>query len=299
MTTSSPPVPNFFIIGAPKCGTTSLARYLAQHPDVFMSPVKEPCFFAPEVLQFDPLRDPRDTGVVVEWDAYLDLFAGAQHEKAIGEASVAYLASPVAARAIRERIPDARLIAMLRDPADRLFSHYTAALASGATRGNFASWLSHELDVEATRQPRGGPVWAGRYAMHLKRYLEIFPREQIRMYLYEDYSRDASAVVADIFEFLGVDPSVRVDVSQRHNVTTVPRWPRLTRAVRPVMRAVRAVAPGAAGSARRWSRSPIRTVPTPEERALAIAQYADDVFELMPLIGQEPVLRWVTPDPPG
>ena len=140
--------PTFFLVGAPKAGTTSFAAYLAQHPDVFVSPIKEPCLFAPEVIEIDaaarasherdrePLRAyldaavlaPRDRGIVLEWTDYLKLFKGARAERAIGEASVAYLGSVDAPRRIHERVPDARILMILRDPADRLRSHYAAAL---------------------------------------------------------------------------------------------------------------------------------------------------------------------------
>jgi hypothetical protein len=287
MTTSSTPVPNFFVIGAPKCGTTSLARYLAQHPDVYMSPVKEPCFFAPEVLHFDPLRDPREGGVVLEWPKYLELFAGVRRERAIGEASVAYLASPAAAREIRRRLPDARLIAVLRDPADRLFSHYAAARASGAASPGFSDWMTRELEIEASRTPRGGPAWAGRYGLHLDRWLSAFPRSQVRTYLYEDYVADPHALLADVFRFIGVDNAIRVDLSRRHNVTTIPRWPRMARFARPVTQALRALAPELAGRARDWSRTPVALAPTQEERARAIALYADDIARLARIIGRD------------
>ena len=119
--------PNVFVVGAPKPGTTSLYQYLRQHLAVYMTPIKEPCFFAPEVVDFTPvsramyernraavgayLDGPLDhdtTGIVLEWIDYLKLFKNVKDETAIGEVSGNYFASATAAAAIRERIPDAR-----------------------------------------------------------------------------------------------------------------------------------------------------------------------------------------------
>ena len=138
--------PNFFIVGAPKAGTTSLYHYLDQHPDIYMSPIKEPCHFCYEVRpeNFEPslreraiqlekdvleyLHGPMDRkrsgGIVTEWEDYLRLFTAATTQRVVGEASVNYLLSKSAAGAIAGRLPHARIIMVLRSPADRAFSQY-------------------------------------------------------------------------------------------------------------------------------------------------------------------------------
>ena len=105
-------LPNFFIVGAAKSGTTSLYHYLGQHPQVFMSPVKEPNFFSHGMSRRCPGAP--DEVVISDCGEYRDLFAGVQNECAIGEASTSYLPNPDAALRIRERVPGARIIAMLR-----------------------------------------------------------------------------------------------------------------------------------------------------------------------------------------
>ncbi|MEP0825293.1 MAG: sulfotransferase, partial [Nitrososphaera sp.] len=108
--------PNFFIVGAQKCGTTSMYYYLKDVPGVFMCPVKEPNHFAPnvrETVAIDVIRDKRE---------YLDLFRKADGNIAIGEASVFYLWDPDAPRLIRQTVPNAKIIIMLRDPIERAFS---------------------------------------------------------------------------------------------------------------------------------------------------------------------------------
>ncbi len=164
-----PTLPNFFIAGAAKAGTTSLYHYLDQHPDIYMSPMKEPSFFSEEVRpeNFEPafreqatreeeeshryIQGPMDhkrfSGIVRRWDDYIRLFAKAGTQSARGEGSVTYLWSPTAARAIASRIPDARIILILRDPADRAFSQYlhnvTGTLSRLSFRDHVEASLSH------------------------------------------------------------------------------------------------------------------------------------------------------------
>jgi hypothetical protein len=282
-------LPNFFIVGASKSGTTSLARYLSQHPAVYMSRLKEPCFFAPEVLQWDRT-------IVVEWEAYLKLFEDAHEETAIGEASTAYLPSRNAPGAIRDRIPGARILMLLRDPAERLYSHYTAALAAGRTPPGFQEWLDRQLAVEAATQPRFGPVEIGRYAQHLGRYLEAFPASRLHVLLYDDFERDPARAVAGAFQFLGVDPNVAIDVRVRHNATLVARWPSLHRYAGPIRSAIRRVSPETLNRLRRWTRRPARSRPAPAERARMLEIYAADIRELQALIHRD-LTRWLTPAP--
>src|SRR5437867_5801651 len=155
-----PAMPNFFVVGAPKSGTTALWRFLDQHPSIYMSPIKEPNFFAPEVAKAtraaghilvagdvdrrphlsNALREKRARSVVSEWTDYLDLFRDVRRETAVGEASVAYLASTQAPAAICRRACDAKIVMILRDPADRLFSYYIASRASGTAAESFSEW---------------------------------------------------------------------------------------------------------------------------------------------------------------
>src|SRR5260370_31910017 len=161
-------VAKFFIVGARKAGTTLLYWYLDQHPQVYMSPIKEPNFFAAEIRQenFDselrcgiardsrglreflagPMREKRPNGIVVDWEDYLHLFANAGNESALGEASVCYLWSPTAPERIAGTIPEAKIIAMLRDPAERAFSQYLQGLGSSAIRCSFRECVQRNLN---------------------------------------------------------------------------------------------------------------------------------------------------------
>jgi hypothetical protein len=208
-------MPNFFIIGAMKSGTTALYYYLEQHPQVFMSPIKEPNFFSSRGQE-------NATDAVTDIGTYRDLFRGVSDEKAIGEASHSYLYEPRAAAEIRRQIPDAKLIAILRNPVDRAYSHFLHMVRSGKEpHDDFAQALREDGDDKArTFQDYVG---RGLYYGQLKEYFGTFPRKQVRVFLYEDLSSMPVRTVQDAFRFLGVDSSFPPDVSLPRNVSGYPK----------------------------------------------------------------------------
>lgn len=217
-------LPTFLVIGAAKCGTTALHAYLAAHPQVFMTTPKEPMFFdcegktLPPGYYFNP--------VCTTLEDYQALFAGATPDRsARGEASTVYLYSPEAPGRIRRHVPDAKLVAILRDPAERAYSHYLYFRQHGREpRKTFAAALADE--PERLRQGvYSGFCYRARgfYAAQLERYRAVFPPEQLRVHLYEDFCSDRAGVVRDILRFIGVDDTLLPDLSRVHNVTAVPR----------------------------------------------------------------------------
>jgi hypothetical protein len=220
-------MPNFLIIGAGGAGTAAMHHILKQHPQIYMSPVKEPRFFA---FEGDPLRfsgpgdDRLRRQIVTTLEGYLKLFEATADEIAIGEASPAYLAlSEVASQRIQHYAPRARLIAILRQPADRAYSAYLNWVAIGNEPLSFPEALAAEQE---RRQKNWAYYWQyrgrGFYASLLRPYLERFPRKQLRFYLYEDWNAKPREVLQDIFRFLQVDDTVTPDVTRR-NVTRLPR----------------------------------------------------------------------------
>jgi hypothetical protein len=221
-------LPNFLIIGAAKSGTTSLYYYLKQHPQIYMSPVKEPSFFAFEGTKpefYGPWKRWASHNAVTDIDSYRALFRGVADEMAIGEASPIYLVHPRAPERIKHYIPDAKLIGILRNPVDRAYSaHLMRVLYTGES-----------LDfLQVVRQRRGirGPQWpkqpiidVGFYYAHLKRYFDMFDRAQIRVYLHEALRTVPLSVLQDIARFLGVDDSFVPDLSVQHMAGGVPRSP--------------------------------------------------------------------------
>jgi hypothetical protein len=191
--------PNFFIVGAPKAGTTSLYYYLDQHPDIYMSPIKEPCFFSSETrpenfegsrklavrqLEEDVRRyldGPMDKkllgGIVRAWPDYLRLFSGADSQHAVGEASVNYLWSRSAPAAIAARVPHARIIIVLRAPAERAFSQYLHCVTGGIVTQSFREYVRASLRYQGEKLGVYKPfLEMGFYAEQVQRYLDLFPR---------------------------------------------------------------------------------------------------------------------------
>jgi hypothetical protein len=302
--------PNFFVVGAPKAGTTALYHFLDQHPGVYMSPIKEPAHFATDLLErqrllgvvqaepqalrawLDGPMTGKRSGVIEEWTQYLKLFKHVREETAVGEVSGNYLASRAAPGAIRARIPHARIVMMLRDPVERLYSQFAQAASRGQARPQFLPWVEEQQAHEATYSPRLGAVWNGFYAQHLARWLQHFPRPQIQVLFYDDYRADPRAVLRGLYGFLGVVADFEADVRQRHNVALRPRFPALQRASQPLRQALRPWLP--ARWRQGWRELGYRPWPpiTAAERAAALPIYAEDVAALQALV-QRDLSAWL------
>ncbi len=217
-------LPNFFVVGAAKAGTTSMYRYLKQHPDVYMPTVKEPHWFSR--LEPNPGQGFRP---VTSEEAYLSLFEGWRGERAVGEASPSYLWDPKAPDRIARSVPDAKIIVLLRDPVDRAFSHYLADARHGiqgrpfheALRADHASptkgWGKSHLYVEL-----------GLYCGQVSRYLERFGEGDVLVLFFEEVFADPGSTKCSlerVLDFLGVDPreAGNIRFERKHNPHTVPR----------------------------------------------------------------------------
>jgi hypothetical protein len=221
-------LPNFFIVGAPKAGTTSLYAYLAQHPQVFMPAMKEPQYFAQihPTAEFEHLID-----AIRDRDAYLRLYRGAAGYSAIGDASPSYLWHPEVPARIKRAAPHARIIIALRDPIERAQSHYFETFREGAEHLPFYAALRSDLG-----RPCKGLgvshmyVELGMYAAQVERYLEVFGAERVHVLLFDDLERSARDALASICRFLELDPAPaeRIDTTRVYNGFSIPRseWSR-------------------------------------------------------------------------
>ena len=292
-------LPNFLVIGAAKAGTTSLYHYLGQHPEVFMSPVKEPHFFALGGTGANFRSPGAEAGInrksFADPEGYEGLFAGARGEKAIGEASTSYLYSPEAPERIKRRVPEARLIAVLRDPAERAYSTFLALRLGGREP---LRDFSRALEAEEGRIRDGWEhLWhyknLGFYHVQLSRYGKALEEGRLRVYLYEDLGADPRGVMRDAYRFLGVDASFEPDTSQRHNMSGVSNNGFLVSLVRkrhPVKTAIKPLVP--ATVRRRLVSGLQKRVLTrppfpPEVRRELVEAYREDVLRLEDLIGRD------------
>jgi len=233
--------PNFIIIGAAKCGTTSLYHYLKQHPQIYLSPVKEPRFFAfhgeaMETSQYDRLSraDLRSilADSITNLEDYLALFNGVKDEKAIGEASPLYLYIPPAAARIHRFIPHAKLLAVLRNPIDRTYSQFLMHWRNGrAPAKDFLRAIALEKIHDESR-PWALPryIRGSFYDTQLQHFLKFFPASQLRIFLYEDL-QNPLPMLREIFRFLEVDENFQPDISTRYNTAAAGMQNPLWRAV--------------------------------------------------------------------
>ena len=217
--------PNLFILGAPKCGTTSLAAWLAEHPDIYFSPIKEPHFFNTDHKRF-----------LNSLESYEKLFAGAgRRHRAVGEASVWYLCSSVAVKNILDYSPAAKFIVMLRNPVEMAPSLHEEQVFTG--REDVADFAEAWKLRDARRAGSNLPlmVWDPKLVQYddlcrlgaqVRRLLDIAPRDRVKFLLFEDVAGDPGAAYRAVLEFLGIDDDHRRDFPT-HNRAKTRRWKNL------------------------------------------------------------------------
>ncbi|NEQ39107.1 MAG: sulfotransferase [Okeania sp. SIO3I5] len=217
-------MPNFLIIGAPRSGTTSLHRYIQEHPQIFMSEVKELRFFALEGKQLN-FCGPCDRTVnrqsITNLENYQEQFKGVTNEKAIGESSPIYLWWEGVPERIKSYLPNAKLISIFRNPIERAYSDFLNMRQLGwEPLKDFAEALKEE---ENRIKAGWGPFYyyqrKGFYYSNLERFYHVFPKEQIRLYLYEDLFSNLPNLLQDIFRFLEVDDGFLPDIKQVYNAS--------------------------------------------------------------------------------
>ena len=191
--------PNFFIVGAPKAGTHSLYEYLNQHPKVFMSPRKEPYFFCPIMVsdgdkKSNPIRDEKE---------YLELFKEAKNETMLGEATASYLGDPKSAELIHEKIPDAKIIIILRDPIDRAFSSYWGLVKHGL-KNSFSESIREDYELLKKNEISQSYLYAGFYAEQIVKFQSIFGTENVKIIISEEFRENIEQVVNETLRFLGL-----------------------------------------------------------------------------------------------
>ncbi len=238
-------VPDFFVVGHAKSGTSALDAMLRQHPQIFLS-VKEPSFFVPEVRVLKGQANHPDT-----LDGYLALFDAAEPDQRMGDVTPSYLWSHTAAARIAEVRPDARIIAILREPASYLRSFHLEFLRNGIETEKD---LRKAIELEPKRRegkaiPRNSPrpQWLlyseqVRYVEQLRRYEAAFSREQMLILIYDDYRADNEGTMRSVFRFLGLDETAPFEAIEANPSVRI-RSPTL-------LASVRSLALGRRGAAR-------------------------------------------------
>jgi hypothetical protein len=288
--------PDFFIVGAPKCGTTAMYRYLRQHSDVFMPARKELHFFGTDLSSPVYVRDKRE---------YLACFSEARGEKRLGEASVWYLYSRRAAREIKEFCPSACIIIMLRNPVDMLYAQHSQFLYNGNEDiEDFEAALDAEEDRKrGLRIPRSAHLVEGlfyretaKYVQQVQRYLDVFEREDVHFIIFDDLQNNASGTYRKTLRFLRVDEDFQPDFDVVNPNRRVRSWALHSFLWRPpeiVVRLGRALMPR---SQRGWLVDAIKRLNTqhkprppmdPELRRHLKLEFAPEVERLSELLGRD------------
>ena len=230
--------PNFFIVGAPRCGTTAMYHYLKAHPEVFMPDVKEPYYFGDDLIL---KRYPR----VETEDDYLKLFDAANGEPRLGEASPGYLYSETAPSAIKKFCASAKIIIQLRNPVDMIYSLHSALLSHGhETISDFAAALEAESERRRGRYiPAGIDFtqevfyrWMGSHATHVERYLKVFGAENVHFVILDDIKSEPAKAYQGVLRFLEIDDSFVPDFpvvreNTRARIRTLSAPPYLVRKI--------------------------------------------------------------------
>jgi hypothetical protein len=221
-------MPDFFVVGAARAGTTSLNQYLSQHPEIFITSRKDAHFFAAECTPWSgPGDELMNRKVMRDKAEYAQLFADVTGKKAIGESSAFYLCLPGTAERIAQAVPNARIIIILREPVIRAYSAYMLLTRDGREALSFEEGLQRE----AERKQQGyEPMWwykeLSLYAAQVQHYFEVFGPERVKVLIYDELFADSEQTLREVFAFLGVKQDVPIDTSVRYNVAGVPkaRW---------------------------------------------------------------------------
>lgn len=286
MTQTSPfgraKVPNLFILGAAKSGTTTLYELLRQHPDIFLTEVKEPTFFC---RPFQVVANPLD---------YFDLYAKASHERYLGEASHAYMTQPEAAGLLAALFPDARFVVVLRNPADRAYSLYHHMRRRGY---EYAASFERALELEETRVSsrrfqQACPQYlynflyfrSGLFGEQIERYLQLFDRRQFHFLTSDQLHRDTLNAVRGILEFLGLPSDFTPEIARHNEGRFTIRYPALQYLLRTKMRGLGFIRNLGLKASRHFNRAPLPPI-DPETRSRLLRRYAEDLSKLEALTG--------------
>ncbi len=305
-------LPNFFVVGAPRSGTTVLDRALRDHPEVFLCPIKEPNYFAKDIdshgyltehgfanVEVSAVLDAGDSSnlhfaAVKDFADYLALFRDAKGARAIGECSTSYLLSECAAAEIYAAVPHARIIMILREPVSRALSHYRMLIAQGLFHGTLSEAVKSEL---ARNKLWAGVIGSGLYLRQVERFLERFDRSRIFIALTEDLG-DWPNFSSNLARFLEIDPQKFAPTAPRVNESRSPRFPIFNYWTRQlgVLAAVKPLLPESLRQSfsRMYFRDGSDRPLSDEDRAQLGRFFEPEIPRLGPLIGRD-LSHWLAP----
>ena len=211
---------DFFIVGAPKAGTTSLYHYLNEHPQVVMSSQKEPDYFSDNAIHEQGMYYGKNR--VNTLDKYESLFA--QKESVVyGEGSVSYLFYDNVAEDIKKYNPNAKIIIMLRNPIERAFSHYLMDYRLGLVSDSFENIITKKSKHKNAHLFYQQYIEVSKYATQIQRYLDFFEKDSILFIDYDDFKKNVSETVDLTYNFLNISAEFSADINTKYNTFTMPK----------------------------------------------------------------------------
>jgi hypothetical protein len=295
-------LPDFVVVGAPKCGTTSLHHYLGQHPDVFLPAQKELHHFSYPELERNS-EGPGDALVLrsacATRERYEAFFAGAERARAVGEVSPSYLYyHATAAERLRAALGQARIVVVVRDPIEKAWSQYMHLVRDDRERLAFPAALAAE---EQRTRDGWAALWryagSSLYVEGIERYRAVFGAERVQVIAQDDLRADPAAVLAKLFAFVGVDPAFVPRVDRTYHRSGAPRSRLVARGLSsgPLSTLARALLPNALRARLRGALQDANTGSKGEidadSRDRLRARFAEDVRALERLLGRE--LGWM------
>jgi hypothetical protein len=211
---------DFFIVGAPKAGTTSLYHYLSEHPQVEMSSQKEPDYFSDKAINEQGMYYAKNR--VNTLDKYESLFV--QKEAVVyGEGSVSYLFYDNVAEDIKKYNPNAKIIIMLRNPIERAFSHYLMDYRLGLISDSFENVIAKKSKHKNAHLFYQQYIEVSKYATQIQRYLDFFEKDSILFIDYDDFKKNVSETVDKTYNFLNISAEFAADINTKYNTFTMPK----------------------------------------------------------------------------
>lgn len=296
--------PNFFIIGAPKCGTTALSEYLKSHENIYISSPKEPCYFA-EDFNRTPIKT---------LELYLNLFKDCQeHHLAIGEASVYYLCSDSALEKIYKFNPKAKIIVMLRNPIELVYSYHSQLLYNtGEDEPDFAkAWQLQAARREGKYIPKNckNPKAlqyksVGQLGSQVEHLLKIFPEQQVNLILFDDFKESTKAIYEEVLSFLNVPKDQRndfpvINYNKKHKVSWIGKFtertpPLFMQISNRIKKSLKIESFGIIEQIRQINSQPFQRIPLkPAFEAYLKNEYQEEVEKLSKIIGKD-LQYWIT-----
>ena len=197
--------PNFFIVGGSKCGTTNISYYLNLHPKIFFSELNEPYYFC----KWDVPEKYNRNSMITNMKKYLDLFKNVKNEIIVGEASSPYLTCPHAALEIKKAFPNSKILISIRNPIERSHSAYFSYQFMKPNEQNFMEMIkTHEKLISEKIFYIDSILESGFYTKNIKRYQEIFGKENVKIIIFEDYIKNTVQNINSIFKFLGINDKI-------------------------------------------------------------------------------------------